>query len=67
MDRPRNAIIRERCGCELSVLERIQRYELKWLGHVETMGEERLVKRLYRTNVEGKRGRRRPQRRWRMK
>ena len=25
LDRGRNAIIRERCGCELSVLERIER------------------------------------------
>ena len=28
----RNAIIRERCGCELSVLERIERNVLEWFG-----------------------------------
>ena len=38
---------------------------LKWFGHVERMEEERSVKRVYRANVEGNRGRGRPQRRWR--
>ena len=60
----RNAIIRERYGSELSVLERIERNGLKWFGNVERMGEERLVKRVYRSNVEGNKGRGRPQRRW---
>ena len=36
----------------------------KWFGHMERMGEERLVKRLYRADVKGNRGRGRPQRRW---
>ena len=65
VDRARNAIIRERCRCELSVLERIERNVLKWFGHLGRMGEERLVKRVYRANVEGNRGRGKPQRRWR--
>ena len=38
---------------------------LKWFGHVERMGEERLVKRVYQANVEGNKGRGKPQRRWR--
>ena len=37
----RNAIIRERCGCELSVLERIERNVLKWFRHVEKKKEIR--------------------------
>ena len=41
--------------CELSLLERIKRNVLKWFGHVERMGEGRLVKRMYRANVEGNR------------
>ena len=61
----RNAIIRERCGCGLSVLERIERDVLKWFGHVERMGEERLVKRVHQANVGGSRGKGRPQRGWR--
>ena len=56
--------IKERCGRGVSVLERIERNVLKWFGYVERMGEERFVKRVYRANVEGKRGRERPQRRW---
>ena len=47
MDRLRNSLKRERCGCELSLLERIERDALKWLGHNERIGEERLVKRVY--------------------
>ena len=41
VDRVRNAIIRERCGCELSLLERIERNVLKWFRHVERKGKER--------------------------
>ena len=52
VDRVRNAIIKERCGCELSVVERTdERNVLKWLGHVERMGGEGQVKRVYRVNV----------------
>ena len=54
-----------KCGRELNVLERIERNVLKWFGHVERMGEERLVKRVYQGNVKGNRGRWRPHRRWR--
>ena len=57
--------MRARCGCELNVLERIERNVLKWCGHMKRMGEERLVKKVYRAKVEGSRGRGRPQRRWR--
>ena len=63
VDRVRNTIIRESCGCELSVLERIVRSVLKWFGDVERMGEETLVKREYRSNIEGNRRRGKPQRR----
>ena len=63
VDRVRNAIIRKRCGCELNALERIERNVLKCFRHVERVGEERLVKRVYQANVEGNRGRGRPQKR----
>ena len=52
VDRVRNSLIRERSGCELSVLEIIERSVLKWFGHMERLGEERLVKRMHRANVE---------------
>ena len=45
-ERVRNVIIRKRCGCELSVLERIEKNVLQCFGHVERMGEEMLVKRV---------------------
>ena len=48
----------------MNVQERIEGNVLKWFGHVERMREERLVKRMYRTNlrdnrVEESQGRRR--------
>ena len=55
-DRVRNSLMRERCACELSVLERIERNVLKWFGHEERMGEDTLVKRVYRADVEVKWG-----------
>ena len=39
VDRMRNSLIRERCGCELSVLEKVHRNVVKWFGYVERMGE----------------------------
>ena len=53
MDRVRDSLIRERCGCELSVLERTERNELKWFADIERMGEEGLVKRV---SISGKCG-----------
>ena len=40
----------------MSVLKRIERYVLEWFEHVERMGNERLLKRVRRANVEGNRG-----------
>ena len=51
----------------MSVLKRIGRNVLKWFGHVERMGEERLVNAAYRANRKGNRRRGRSQRRWRDK
>ena len=47
-NRVRNSLIRERCVCELSELEKIERNVVKLFGNVERMREERLVKRVYR-------------------
>ena len=49
----------------MSALERVERNMFKCLGHVKIMGEKRLAKRMYRVNLDGNRGRGRPQRRWR--
>jgi len=37
---------------------------LRWLGHVERMSEERVVKKLYQTTAEGSRSVGRPRLRW---
>ena len=47
VDRVRNSLITEQWGCELSALERMERNVSIWFGHVERMGEERLVKKVY--------------------
>ena len=52
MDRGRNSLVRERSGCELSVLERIERNVLSGSGMWKEWG----------TNVEGNRGRERDRR-----
>ena len=48
VDRVRNAIIRKRCGCELSVLERIERNVLKWFWHVEEWERKRWLRECIR-------------------
>ena len=65
VNRVKKSLISERCSCELSILERMKRNMLKWLRHVERLWEERLVKKVCFATVEGNRGRRRLQRRWR--
>lgn len=41
----RNEEIRRRCGKTVGVSEKIDRGILRWYGHVERMGDERLVKK----------------------
>ena len=57
MDRLRNEVVRERVGVDEKLSERVDRKVLKWYGHVERMSGERLTKRVYRSEVEGERGR----------
>ena len=65
MDRVRNEVVRERVGVPERLSKRIDRKVLKWFGHVERMGSERMTKRVYMSEVEGNRGRGRPPFRWR--
>ena len=44
--------------------EKIDRGILRWFGHVERMGDERLVKKVYESDTNGTRSRGRPRRRW---
>ena len=38
MDRVINSLIRENFGCELRILEKLERNLLKWFGHMEKIG-----------------------------
>ena len=65
MDRVRNEVVRERVGVPEKLSKRVDRKVLKWFGHVERMGSERMTKRVYVSEVGGDRGRGRPPFRWR--
>ena len=56
--------MRERVGVPETLSKRVDRKVLKWYGHVERMGSERLTKRVYMSEVGGERGRGRPPFRW---
>ena len=64
-DRVRNEVVRERVGVPEKLSGRVDRKVLKWFGHVERMGSERMTKRVYVSEVGGDRGRGRPLFRWR--
>ena len=44
---------RNRTNEELDIVTEIKKGRLRWLGHVERMSEERVVKRLYQNTPEG--------------
>ena len=50
----RNEEIRRMCGLKRSLSERGEAAVLRWFGHVERMEGERLVKKIYRAEVEEK-------------
>merc|ERR1711921_75996 len=62
IDRVPNVEIRGICG--VSVSERMDQGILRWFGHVERMGNERLVKRVHDSEVRGVRRRGRPRKSW---
>ncbi len=63
-DRLTKEEVRERCGVDVDVLESVIRNTLRWFSHVEHMGSERLIKKVYESKVEGQRGRGKPRVRW---
>ena len=63
-DRVPNVEIRRRCGKHVSVSQRIDQGMQKWFGHVERMGDERMAKRVYESDVRGVRGRGGPRKCW---
>ena len=60
-----NEEVRQLYG-ELDIVTEIKKGRLRWLGHVEKMSEERMVKRLYQNTPEGSRSLGRPRLRWMM-
>ena len=53
----RNEVVRERVGVLEKLTGKVDRKVLKWFGHVERMGSERMTKRVYMSEVEEQRGR----------
>ena len=51
-------------GVKEKMSKRVDRKVLKWFGHVERMGDERLTKKVYNSDVGGVRGVGRPRFRW---
>lgn len=41
------------CGNHHSLLERVDQGVLKWFGHIERIGAERMVKKMYVSKAEG--------------
>ena len=64
VDRVRNEEVRRRAGVDKSMSDRVDQRVLRWYGHMERMGEERLVKKVWVAEVDGVRPRGRPRRRW---
>ena len=63
VDRVRNVEIREELKQE-GVLEKVKRSQVRWRQALAEMGPERLVRRMYEAEMEGRRGRGRPRRKW---
>jgi hypothetical protein len=49
---------------ELDIVAEIKKARLRWLGHVERMSEDRVIKKLYKSKPEGRRSVGRPKMRW---
>ena len=64
-NRMTNEEVKELCGVDTDVIEKVERNTLRWFGHVERMESDRLTKRVYESGVEGGRVRGRPRVRWR--
>ncbi len=63
LDRVRNTVIRGNLKVE-ALLLRIERSQLRWLGHVLRMPSDRITKNVWNSNMTGIRPRGRPRIRW---
>ena len=64
LDRIRNEEVRRRTGVVSELAERADQRVLKWFGHMERMNEGRLVKKVMKSQVNGRRMRGRPRMGW---
>ena len=63
VDRVRNVEIRDELKQE-RVLEKVKRSQVRWREVLQEMGPERLARRVYEAEMEGRRGRGRPRKKW---
>ena len=63
VDTVRKVEIREELKQE-GVLEKVKQSQMRWREALSEMGLERLVRRVYEAEMEGRRGRGRPRRKW---
>ena len=63
-DRINNDEVRLRTGMEKRLEERVDARVLRWFGHMERMDEGRLVKKVWKAEVSGRRPRGRPKFGW---
>jgi hypothetical protein len=61
--RCRNATVREQLK-QGSLIDGIERRKLRWYGHLVRMAEDRKLRQILETMIEGKRGRGRPRKVW---
>lgn len=59
--------MKRQCSVEVDVIGMVKRSTLRWFGHMERMNNERLTKRVYMRDVDGRRRRGRPRNRWKDK
>jgi hypothetical protein len=60
----RNTWVRNECGVKESIISKYENGVLRWFGHVERMGDERIAKQVLNGSVEGMRGNGRPKNSW---
>ncbi|XP_071644241.1 uncharacterized protein [Temnothorax longispinosus] len=64
LSRVKNEEVRNRMEAEKTIIERIEKRQLCWFGHLMRMSEDRWPQRLYKWTPPGTRKRERPRRSW---
>ena len=64
LDRVRNEVVRARTGVRRELAARVDVNVLRWVGHVERMDNERLLKKVMNAKVDGRSARGRPRFGW---